>query len=168
MENKKDSGNTLKLAREYIKVAEDYARYKRGVGYNEDDYSILQIFNLDACYTICDRGPADYYYEKAYDLLCACQGKNHPETRQLVREIIDYHVHNVQRMMQENYTIVLTIVLLYLVLNLPEFIADKSLCAFYIAACQAALTVFWYLEQTFMCYLERRHYQRIYRNESKE
>ena len=162
MENKKDSGNTLKLAREYIKVAEDYARYKRGVGYNEDDYSILQIFNLDACYTICDRGPADYYYEKAYDMLCACQGKNHPETRQLVREIIDYHVHNVQRMMQENYTIVLLIIYTYLTLNLMELIPDKKQIAFYIAVCQAALAVYFYLEQTFMCFLERRHYQRVY------
>ena len=156
--------NTLALARSFIKTARDYARFKQVDGYNEDDYSVLEIFNLDACYTICNRGPADYYYEKAYDMLCACQGKNHPETRQLVREIIDYHVHNVQRMMQENYTIVLTIVLLYLVLNLPEFIADRSLCAFYIAACNAALALFWYLEQTFMCLMERHHYQRVYRN----
>lgn len=164
----KDNENTIKLAREYIKVAEGYARYKLVDGYNEDDYDVLQIFNQDASLEICKRGPADYYYEKAYDMLCACQGKNHPETRQLVREIIDYHVHNVQRMMQENYTIVLTIVLLYLVLNLPEFIADKSLCAFYIAACNAALALFWYLEQTFMCFMERRHYQRVYRNDTKE
>lgn len=164
----KDNENTIKLAREYKKVAEGYARYKLVDGYNEDDYDVLQIFNQDASLEICKRGPADYYYEKAYDLLCACQGRNHPETRQLVREIIDYHVHNVQRMMQENYTIVLTIVLLYLVLNLPEFIADKSLCAFYIAACNAALALFWYLEQTFMCFMERRHYQRVYRNDSKE
>lgn len=164
----KDNENTIKLAREYIKVAEGYARYKLVDGYNEDDYDVLQIFNQDASLEICKRGPADYYYEKAYDMLCACQGKNHPETRQLVREIIDYHVHNVQRMMQENYTIVLTIVLLYLVLNLPEFIADKSLCAFYIAACNAALALLWYLEQTFMCFMERRHYQRVYRNDTKE
>ena len=163
----KDNENTIKLAREYIKVAEGYARYKLVDGYNEDDYDVLQIFNQDASLEICKRGPADYYYEKAYDLLCACQGKNHPETRQLVDEIIDYHVHIVQRMMQENYTIVLTIVLLYLVLNLPEFIADKSLCAFYIAACNAALALLWYLEQTFMCFMERRHYQRVYRNDEK-
>ena len=164
----KDNENTIKLAREYIKVAEGYARYKLVDGYNEDDYDVLQIFNQDASLEICKRGPADYYYEKAYDLLCACQGRNHPETRQLVDEIIDYHVHIVQRMMQENYTIVLTIVLLYLVLNLPEFSADKSLCAFYIAACNAALALFWYLEQTFMCFMERRHYQRVYRNDTKE
>lgn len=158
----KDNENTIKLAREYKKVAEGYARYKLVDGYNEDDYDVLQIFNQDASLEICKRGPADYYYEKAYDLLCACQGRNHPETRQLVDEIIDYHVHIVQRMMQENYTIVLTIVLLYLVLNLPEFIADRFLCVFYIAACNAALALFWYLEQTFMCLMERRHYQRIY------
>lgn len=164
----KDNENTIKLAREYKKVAEGYARYKLVDGYNEDDYDVLQIFNQDASLEICKRGPADYYYEKAYDLLCACQGRNHPETRQLVDEIIDYHVHIVQRMMQENYTIVLTIVLLYLVLNLPEFIADKSLCAFYIAACNAALALLWYLEQTFMCFMERRHYQRVYRNDTKE
>ncbi len=164
----KDNENTIKLAREYKKVAEGYARYKLVDGYNEDDYDVLQIFNQDASLEICKRGPADYYYEKAYDLLCACQGRNHPETRQLVNEIIDYHVHIVQRMMQENYTLVLLIVFTYLTVNLMHLMTDKTLCAFYIAACQAALTVFWYLEQTFMCYLERRHYQRVYRNDSKE
>ena len=160
-----EKNNTLALARDFIKTARDYARFKQVDGYNEDDYSVLEIFNLDACYTICDRGPADYYYEKAYDMLCACQGKDHPETRQLVGEIIDYHVHNIQRMMQEKYTIVLLIILLYLVLNLPEFIADKNQCAFYIAACIAAFTLFCYLEQTFMCFMERRHYQRVYKQQ---
>ena len=160
-----EKDNTLALARDFIKTARDYAKFKQVDGYNEDDYSILEIFNLDACYTICDRGPADYYYEKAYDMLCACQGKDHPETRQLVGEIIDYHVHNIQRMMQEKYTIVLLIILLYLVLNLPEFIADKNQCAFYIAACNAALALFCYLEQTFMCFMERRHYQRVYKQQ---
>ena len=90
------------------------------------------------------------------------QGKNHPETRQLVSEIIDYHVHNVQRMMQENYTIVLLIIYTYLTLNLMALIPDKKEIAFYIAVCQAALAVYFYLEQTFMCFLERRHYQRVY------
>jgi hypothetical protein len=95
-------------------------------------------------------------------MLCACLGKDYPETRQLAREIVTYHVSIVQRMMQENYMIILIIVLVYLVMNLTELIADKSLCAFYIAACNAALAVFWYLEQTLMCFMERRHYQRIY------
>ena len=157
-----DKDNTLALARDFIKTARGYARYKHVDGYNEDDYDVFELMNLDASLEICRRGPADYYYEKAYDMLCACQGKNHPETRQLVSEIIDYHVHNIQRMMQEKYTIVLLIILLYLVLNLPEFIADKNQCAFYIAACNAAFTLFCYLEQTFMCSMERRHYRRIY------
>lgn len=157
-----EKDNTLALARDFIKTARDYARYKLVDGYNEDDFSILEIFNLDACYTICKKGPADYFYEKAYDMLCACQGKDHPETRQLVREIIDYHVHNVQRMMQESYTIVLIIVFFYLVLNLPEIIANKSQCTYYIAVCNAAIALFWYLEQTFMCFMERRHYRRVY------
>ena len=157
-----EKDNTLALARDFIKTARDYARYKLVDGYNEDDFSILEIFNLDACYTICKKGPADYFYEKAYDMLCACQGKDHPETRQLVKEIIDYHVHNVQRMMQESYTIVLIIVFFYLVLNLPEIIANKSQCTYYIAACNAAIALFWYLEQTFMCFMERRHYRRVY------
>ena len=154
--------NTLKQAREYIKLAEDYARYKLVDGYNEDDFSVLEIFNLDASLTICNRGPADYYYEKAYDMLCACQGKNHPETRQLVDEIIDYHVNLVQRMMQENYILVMFIVFTYLTLNMMRLMTDMNLCSFYIAVCQAALAVYWYLEQTFMCFLERRHYQRVY------
>ena len=160
----KDNENTIKLAREYKKVAEGYARYKLVDGYNEDDYDVFELMNLDASLEICRRGPADYYYEKAYDMLCACQGKNHPETRQLVSEIIDYHVHNVQRMMQENYTIVLLIIYTYLTLNLMALIPDKKQIAFYIAVCQAALAIYWYLEQTFMCFLERRHYQRIYNN----
>ena len=156
------SENTLKQAREYIKLAEDYARYKLVDGYNEDDFSVLEIFNLDASLTICNRGPADYYYEKAYEMFCAHLGRNHPETRKLVDEIIDYHVHLVQRMMQENYTLLIFIVFTYLTLNMMRLITDKNLCAFYIAVCQAALTVFWYLEQTFMCFLERRHYQRVF------
>ena len=168
MGNITKSENTLKQAREYIKLAEDYARYKLVDGYNEDDFSILEIFNLDASLTICKRGPADYYYEKAYDMLCACLGKEHPETRQLVREIVNYHVSIVQRMMQENYTIILTIVVFYMMLNLPAFIADKSLCAFYIAASNAAIALFCYLEQTFMCFMERRHYQRMYNNDAKK
>lgn len=157
-----EKDNTLALARDFIKTARDYARYKLVDGYNEDDFSVLEIFNLDACYTICKKGPADYFYEKAYDMLCACQGKDHPETRQLVKEIIDYHVHNVQRMMQESYTIVLIIVFFYLVLNLPEIIANKFQCTYYIAVCNAAIALFWYLEQTFMCFMERRHYRRVY------
>ena len=156
----KDKDNTLALARDFIKKARGYARYKQVDGYNEDDYDLLEFMNLDASLEICKRGPADYYYEKAYDMLCACQGKDHPETQQLVREIIDYHVKNVQRMMQENYTLVMVIVFLILLLNLPGIIADKSLCAFYIAVCNAAISLFWYLEQSFMCLMERRHYRR--------
>lgn len=159
-----DKDNTLALARDFIKTARGYARYKLVDGYNEDDYDILQICNQEASLEICRRGPADYYYEKAYDMLCACQGKNHTETQQLVDEIIDYHVHLIQRMMQENYTLVFFIVFTCLTLNMMHLMTDKNLCAFYIAVCQVALTVFWYLEQTFMCFLERRHYQRIYNN----
>ncbi|MBR2097014.1 MAG: hypothetical protein IJ907_03900 [Prevotella sp.] len=158
----KDKDNTLALARDFIKKARGYARYKQVDGYNEDDYDLLEFMNLDASLEICKRGPADYYYEKAYDMFCTCLGKDHPETRQLVNEIIDYHVHNVQRMMQENYTVVLLIIYTYLTLNLVELIPDKKLIAFYIAACQAALAIYWYLEQTFMCFLERRHYRRVY------
>ena len=146
-----DKDNTLALARDFIKTARGYARYKHVDGYNEDDYDVFELMNLDASLEICRRGPADYYYEKAYDMLCACQGKNHPET-------------NVQRMMQENYTIVLLIIYTYLTLNLMALIPDKKQIAFYIAVCQAALAIYWYLEQTFMCFLERRHYQRIYNN----
>ena len=157
-----DKNNTLNLARSFIKTARDYARYKQVVGYNEDDYNLFQFINQDASLEICKPGPADYYYEKAYEMFCTHLGRNHPETRQLVREIVDYHVHNVQRMMQENYTLVLLIVFVCFTLNLKDLVADKTLCAFYIAACQAALSVIWFLEQTFMCFLERRHYQRLY------
>ena len=44
-----EKDNTLALARDFIKTASDYARYKLVDGYNEDDFSILEIFNLNAC-----------------------------------------------------------------------------------------------------------------------
>jgi len=162
--NEQHIKNTITLARDFIKTARGYARYKLVDGYNEDDYDIFQICNQEASLEICRRGPADYYYEKAYDMLCDCQGRNHPETRQLVDEIIDYHVHLVQRMMQENYTLVLCIVFTYLTLNMMHLMTDLKLCAFYIAVCHAVLTVFWYMEQALMCFMERRHYQRMYAN----
>ena len=157
-----DKDNTLALARDFIKTARGYARYKHVDGYNEDDYDVFELMNLDASLEICRRGPADYYYEKAYDMLCACQGKNHPETRQLVSEIIDYHVHNVQRMMQENYTIVLVIIVFCLTVNLSALNVGTRQIVNYLTFCNASLAIFWYLEQAFICFLERRHYQRIY------
>lgn len=157
-----NNDNTLALARSFIKTARGYAEYKRIIGYNEDNYDILDILNQKASLEICNRGPADYYYEKAYDMLCACLGKDHPETRQLVREIISYHVHNVQRMMQENYTIVMVIIVFYLTVNLSTLNVGTRQIVNYLTFCNASLATFWYLEQTIMCILERRHYQRIY------
>ena len=64
----KDKDNTIKLARDFRKVAGKYAQYKWTEGYDEDNYSLLDIFNLEASLEVCSRGPADYYYETALDL----------------------------------------------------------------------------------------------------
>ena len=161
----KEKDNILVLARDFIKTARDHAEYKRIEGYDESRYDLFQIINFNAAYTICDRGPADYFYEKAYDMLCAHLGKDHPETRQLVSEIISYHVHNIQRMMQEIFTIVVCILLIFLVMDLP-YLFRPSQCPFAFAACNASIAFFWYLEQVLMCFMERRHYQRVYNNKT--
>lgn len=57
-----NNDNTLALARSFIKTARGYAEYKRIIGYNEDNYDILDILNQKASLEICNRGPADYYY----------------------------------------------------------------------------------------------------------
>ena len=77
---------SLETARDYIKIAKDHAKFKKTEGYIEDNFSLLQVANLEASLDICNRGPADYYYEKAYDLLSETLGKDHPETRALVRD----------------------------------------------------------------------------------
>ena len=69
--------HSLETARGFIKTAREYAHYKKTEGYNDDNFSFLEIVNLDASLDVCRRGPADYYFEKAYDLLCNELGKDH-------------------------------------------------------------------------------------------
>lgn len=154
--------HSLETARGYIKLAKSYADYKRIEGYNDDNYNMFEVVNLDASLEICKRGPADYYYEKAYDLLCSQLGKDHPETRQLVKEIIRYHVDNVQRMMQENYVMVMAIMYFYLTFNIPVIVQDRHQWTFVFACCNAAFALYWFLEQQLMCLIEKHHYRRMY------
>lgn len=96
-----EATHTLNTVRSFIKAAEKYAEFKKNEGYVEDNYTLYEVINLDACLDICKSGPADYYYDKAYEMMCNELGANHPETRQLVQEIINYHLDNVKRMMSE-------------------------------------------------------------------
>jgi hypothetical protein len=144
-------------------MAEDYARYKLVDGYNEDDFSILEIFNLDASLTICDRGPADYYFEKAYDLLSETLGKDHPETQALVQDIINYHVDNAKRMLAERYflTGLYLVALLYPLLYKVFDAGIERAIAYTLGF--TSIVAWWVIEHTFVCLMERHHYRRIYK-----
>jgi len=160
----KDKDNTIKLARDFRKVAGKYAQYKWTEGYDEDNYSLLDIFNLEASLEVCSRGPADYYYETALDLFSQTLGRYHQETLGLVREIIDYHVNNVRRMMFERSMVTAVILMLPLMLmsrglfpSVPE-----RLIALY--GCCICLFLYSKVEEKLMCLIERHHYQRMYKN----
>lgn len=90
-QSNQQESNSLNTAREFIKIAKSYAYFKKTEGYLEDDYTLFEIINQDACLDICSRGPADYYYEKAYEILCEELGPNHRDTLQLMDEIVNYH-----------------------------------------------------------------------------
>ena len=90
-QSNQQESNSLNTAREFIKIAKSYAYFKKTEGYREDDYTLFEIINQDACLDICSRGPADYYYEKAYEILCEELGPNHWDTLQLMDEIVNYH-----------------------------------------------------------------------------
>ena len=160
MENEPRS---LETARDYIKIAKDHAKFKKTEGYIEDNFSLLQVANLEASLEICNRGPADYYYEKAYDLLSETLGKDHPETQALVQEIINYHVDNAKRMLAERYVLtgIYLVALLYLLIH-TIFDANLERAIAY-ALCFIGLFTYWFLEYTFVCFMERHHYRRIYK-----
>ena len=156
---------TLATARHFIKVAEGYAKFKRTEGYIEDNYSLFEVINLDACMEIIKSGPADFYYEKAYQLMCKELGVNHPETHKLVQEIISYHVNNVKRMMLERYVIVSILITPFLWLLKDELYGKSWQGAIALLSCYSLLGLAWFLETTLVCFFEKRYRQTHFMNE---
>ena len=154
---------SLETARGYIKIAKDHAKFKKTEGYIEDNFSLFQVANLNASLDICNRGPADYYFEKAYDLLSETLGKDHPETLALVQEIINYHVDNAKRMLVGRYfltglyLVALLYPLLYKVLDTGLERAIAYTLGF------TSIVAYWIVEYTLVCLMERHHYRRIYK-----
>lgn len=157
--------HTLETARDFIKIAKKYAKFKSTEGYIEDNYSFFEILNLDACMDICDRGPADFYYEKAYDMFCKELGADHPETRQLVQEIINYHVNNVKRMMLERYLLTSILMTPILWLLKDELFAEPWQGAIALLSCYALLALTGFLETALVCFFEKRYRQKLFMNE---
>ena len=153
---------SLETARGYIKIAKDYAKFKKTEGYIEDNFSLLQVANLEASLDICNRGPADYYYEKAYDILSETLGKDHPETRALVQEIINYHVDNAKRMLAERYVLTGCFLAALMYPWMYKFFDTDHERAIAYALCSICLFACWLLEQSFVCLMEKHHYSRIY------
>ena len=156
---KTELGNSPKTVQKYIKIAKEHAYYKKTEGYNENDYSFFDVINLNASLEICDRGPADYYYEKAYEILYKKYGKDHPETRQLEKIILKYHIDNVKRMMLERIclTAIYTLPIIFLLIREIYGPTWSGILAF--ITCYTILFSYWNLETVFVCYLEKRHYQ---------
>lgn len=156
--------HTLETARDFIKIAEKHAKFRRTEGYIEEKYSFFEILNLDACMDICDRGPADFYYEKAHDMFCKELGADHPETRQLVQEIINYHVNNVKRMMLERYLLTSILMTPILWLLKEELFVEPWQGAIALLSCYALLGLAWFLETTLVCFFEKRYRQTHFMN----
>ena len=153
---------SLETARGYIKIAKDHAKFKKTEGYNEDNFSLLQVANLEASLDICNRGPADYYYEKAYDLLSETLGKDHPETRALVKDIITYHVDIAKRMLAERYVLTGCFLAALMYPLMYKFFDTDHERAIAYAICFISLFSYWLLEQSLVCLMEKHHYSRIY------
>lgn len=160
--NDEKTTQTLETARDFIKQAKKYANYKKTEGYNEDNYTLYEIVNLDASLEICDRGPADYYFEKAYDMLCKELGADHPETRRLVQDIINYHLDNVKRMMSERFFLTGAILLpLVMLLDREMFYPSWQSNLVYVAS-YTFLSLSFYLETMLLCFFEKRNLQKQY------
>lgn len=160
--NDEKTTQTLETARDFIKQAKKYANYKKTEGYNEDNYTLYEIVNLDACLEICDRGPADYYFEKAYDMLCKELGADHPETRQLVQDIINYHLDNIKRMMSERFFLTGVFLLPLVMLLDREMFGPSWQCNLVYVASYSLLSLSFYLETILLCYFEKQKYQKQY------
>lgn len=157
-----NTNHSLETARGFIKTAREHAHYKKTEGYNDDNFSFLEIVNLDACLDVCRRGPADYYFEKAYDLLCNELGKDHSETRELVKEIITYHVNNVKRMMAERCLLIGSILLLPIHSLVDHICGLSQQKVIGFALVYTCLIIYWHMEQALMCFMEKIYYRRIY------
>ena len=162
-EQNRESENAVNLARDFRRIAASHAEFKRTEGYIEDNYSISDIFNLDASLEVCRRGPADYFYETALDLFSHTLGRYHQETLSLVHEIIDYHVNNVKRMMIER-NVVTAVILLGPVLLMAKHMFPTSVPMRLLALYGSFFSLYAYskLEEWLLCFLERRHYQQMY------
>ena len=156
----------MRLANDFLKEAEKHAKFRRTEGYIEDNYSFFEVLNLDACMDICKSGPADYYYEKAYDMFCKELGTDHPETRQLVQEIICYHVNNVKRMMLERYLICSILITPFLWLLKDELYGKSWQGAIALLSCFVFLALTGFPETTLLCYFEKQQYQKLYQNKT--
>ena len=155
-----ESTQTLKLAKAFLQEAEKHAKFKRTEGYIEDNYSFFEVLNLDACMDICKSGPADYFYEKAYEMYCNELGADHPETRQLVQDVINYHVNNVRRMLFERDVLSAIFMIPILWLLVRELFGDSWPAVIALVSCFALLSLYWNLETTLLCLLERRNRQK--------
>ena len=153
--------HTLETARDFIKIAEKHAKFRRTEGYIEDNYSLFEVINLDACMDICKNGPADYYYKKAYEMFCKELGADHPETCKLVQEIINYHVNNVKRMMLERYLIASILITPILWLLKDELFVESWQGAIALISCFVLLSFTGYLETALVCFFEK-HYRQTH------
>lgn len=164
-EQKQESENALKLARDFRRIAGTHAEFKRTEGYIEDNYSLIDIFNLDASLEVCRRGPADYFYETALDLFRQTLGRYHQETLDLVREIIDYHVNNVRRMMIERNMVTSVFLLGPAMLMSRGLFPSTPQRLFALYGSFLCLLLYSRIEEWFVCLMEYRHYRRVFRNE---
>ena len=157
--------HTLETARDFIKIAEKHAKFRRTEGYIEDNYSLFEVINLDACMEIIKSGPADYYYKKAYDMFCKELGADHPETHKLVQEIISYYVNNVKRMMLERYVIASILITPFLWLLKDELYGKSWQGAIALLSCYVLLALTGFLETTLVCFFEKHYRQTHFMNE---
>lgn len=161
-QSNRQESNSLNTAREFIKIAKSYAYFKKTEGYREDDYTLFEIINQDACLDICSRGPADYYYEKAYEILCEELGPNHRDTLQLMDEIVNYHINNLKRMMLERFVFssILMFPFVYMITQ-DYFDSWNELISFYVI--YGFIYLYWQIELILLCFMEKRCYQSYYK-----
>ena len=167
LENKMLETYTNETAKDYIRIARSHANFKKTEGYKEDDYTFYEIINLNASIEICHRGPADYYYENAYLILCNDLGSNHKETKMLAKEITGYHLDIVKRMMFERFFIdvIFTIPLCFLLIR-ELYGTWQKILAFVV--CYAFLSLYWYFVTLILCFMEKRNCQALFANIQKE
>ena len=93
--------------------------------------------------------------------MCKELGADHPETRRLVQEIINYHVNNVKRMMLERFFFVALISIFILWLLVHELFGPTWMGVIALVSCFALLYLYWYCETALLCFFEKRHHQKL-------